>query len=196
MPRKKSVKKSATDFKTRADEISAFIYASVKHLSDQYVSWAHEYAVLRLYREFESLILDALVGAINNDTATIARRTGVAFPKHLTDEVCEYLIVGDGYFDFRGRDGLIRTLKRFVPASHYLVTNVEKRKYKKALEQLSVLRNLSAHNSRVAKRRAKDVLNQQRMPEAGAWLTKQDRLKRIIDSLKSLADDIHAAAPF
>jgi len=47
----------------------------------------HEYAVIRLYREFESLILQGLVGAINNDTSTLSATSGVQFPKHLTDEV-------------------------------------------------------------------------------------------------------------
>lgn len=196
MSRKKSVKRSAGDFKTHADEVSAFVTAATPHLSAQHVSWIHEQGILRLYREFESLILDALVGAVNNDTTTIASRTGIEFPKHLTDEVCEYLIVGDGYFDVKGRDGLIKTLKSFVPDTHYLVTIIKKDKYKSALEQLSALRNFAAHNSSISKSRAKEAVGQERMPDAGAWLKKQNRLMKIIDSLKTLSDEIHAAAPF
>lgn len=196
MPRKKSVKKSAEDFKTRADEVADFAADAEQKLTDQQVSWAYDYAILRLYRELEALMLDALVGAINNDSATIAQSTGITFPKHLTDEVCEYLIIGNGYFDFRGRDGLIKTLKDYVPADHYLVTAVKKEKYKESLERLSSLRNLAAHNSAVAKTRAKKAVQQKRMPDAGSWLKKQGRLKAIIDRLKELADEIHAAAPY
>lgn len=196
MPRKKSVKKSTTDFKARADEIAAFTSAATEKLTDQQVSWAYEYGILRLYREFEALMLDALVGAINNDTATLANRTGITFPQHLTDEVCEFLIIGNGYFDFKGRDGLIQTLKDYVPADHYLVTAVKKDKYKASLEKLAALRNLAAHNSAVAKTRAKAAVEQERMPEAGAWLKKQQRLKGIIDRLKELADEINATAPY
>ena len=61
--------------------------------------------------EFEQLMLFAIVCAINNDTKTISDSTGVEFPKHLTDEVCEYLVLGGRYFDFKGRDGLIRVKK-------------------------------------------------------------------------------------
>jgi cupin superfamily acireductone dioxygenase involved in methionine salvage len=196
MPRKKSVKKSSIDFKARADAITAFVTEATRNLTQQQVSWAYELGIIRLHREFEALILDALVGAINNDTATLANRTGITFPKHLTDEVCEFLIIGNGYFDFRGRDGLIRTLKDYVPANHYLVTAVTKERYKKSLEELSALRNLAAHNSAVAKARAKEAVKQKRLAEAGSWLKKQQRLEAIIGRLKELADEIHAAAPY
>ncbi|MGH9382061.1 MAG: hypothetical protein ACRD2Z_15815 [Thermoanaerobaculia bacterium] len=196
MPRKKSVKKSAADFKARADEIAAFATDAEQKLTDQQASWAYDYGILRLYREFEALMLDALVGAINNDTATIAKSTGITFPRHLTDEVCEYLIIGNGYFDFKGRDGLIQTLKEYVPADHYLVTAVKKDKYRESLERLSALRNLAAHNSAVAKTRAKKAVQQERMPDAGSWLKKHGRLKGIIDRLKELAEEIDAGAPY
>lgn len=99
MARKKSIQHAARWFNDQANETLAFIAATTS-LSDEHVSWCHEYAVLRLYRAFEELMLDCLVGALNNDTATISERTGFDFPSHLTDEVCEYLVIGDGYFDF------------------------------------------------------------------------------------------------
>ncbi len=199
MPRKKSVKRSADNFKRQADAITKFVEAveaAKQKLTDRHVSWAYEYAILRLYREFEAMMLDALVGAINNDTSTISKTTGINFPKHLTDEVCRYLIVGDGYFDFKGRDGLIRTLKKYVPDDHYLVNAVRQDQYKKALERLSALRNLAAHNSAVAKKRAKDAVGQKRMPDAGSWLKRQNRLRTILDRLKELADEIRSGAPY
>jgi len=196
MPRKKSVQKRANDFKRRADEIATFLTDAAKRLTPRHVPWAYEYGILRLYREFEAMMLDALVGAINNDTTTIATSAGIRFPKHLTDEVCRYLIVGDGYFDFKGRDGLIQTLKKYVPDGHYLVTTVKKHKYRDALERLSALRNLAAHNSAVAKSRAKKAVGQQRMSDAGSWLKKQSRLMIIVDRLKELADEIQMGAPY
>jgi FAD synthase len=196
MPRKKSVRRSADDFKRGAGEIATFLTDAAQKLTAQQASWAYEYGILRLYREFEALMLDALVGAINNDTTTIAKTTGTSFPKHLTNEVCKYLIVGDGYFNFKGRDGLIQTLRKYVPADHYLVTAVKKDKYKEALERLSALRNLAAHNSAVAKARAKEAVGQQRMPDAACWLKKQSRLITIVNRLKELADEIRSSAPY
>jgi hypothetical protein len=149
-----------------------------------------------LYREFESLMLDCLIGAINNDSTTVSSTTGIEFPKHMTDEVCEYLITGTGYFDFKGRDGLIKTLKKFVPATHYLVGEVKRLKYKDALERLSALRNYAAHESAVSKRTAASAVGAQRMSSSGAWLKVQGRITTIIDKLKELAEEIEAAAPY
>jgi hypothetical protein len=196
MPRKKSVKRSAAAFKKQANDIIEYLKAAKGELSAKHVSWAYEYGILRLYREFEAMMLDALVGAINNDTSFIARSTGVAFPKHLTDEVCRYLIVGTGYFDFKGSDGLIQTLKKYVPDNHYLIRAMKKDKYKRVLDRLPALRNLAAHNSAVAKKRAKKAVEQHRMSGAGSWLKTRDRLEEMIKLLKELADDIGDGAPY
>jgi hypothetical protein len=197
MPRKKSIRKSAQQFVVLVDGIEAFLTAAtVPSLAADHVSWLYDHAIVRLYRYFESLVLEALVGAINNDTGTISARVGIRFPKHLSDEVCAYLLVGDGYFDFRGRDGLIKELKRYVPDPHYLVTIVKQAKYKDSLEQLSALRNLAAHDSSVAKARALDATGAQRLRCAGAWLKAQGRFSNLCAKLKDLAGEIEAAAPY
>ena len=74
MPKKKSIKGSANEFKAEADKILAFLTASAG-LGDEHVSWCHDLAIIRLYRAFESLMLDTLVGALNNDTSTLSTRT-------------------------------------------------------------------------------------------------------------------------
>jgi hypothetical protein len=195
MARKKSVKKSASDFRRRADAIVEFV-DEAEPLGDKHLSWAYEYGIIRLYREFEAMMLAALVGAINNDTQTVSARTAIAFPKHLTDEVCEFLITGNGYFNVRGRAGLIDTLGDYVPETHYLVAAVKNNRYKDTLEQLCALRNLAAHNSSASKTRAKKAVGQVRMSEAGSWLKKQRRLLNIVDGLKQLADEIEVGAPY
>ncbi|GAB4356389.1 MAG: hypothetical protein Kow006_23480 [Gammaproteobacteria bacterium] len=196
MPRKKSIKKSATSFIAQATELEAFAGTDVATLSDMQQSWCHEYAIIKLYREFEQLVLAAIVGAINNDSTTISQSTGVEFPKHITDEVCEYLVLGGGYFDFRGRDGLIKTLKKYVPATHYLVTTVQKAKYRQALERLSALRNYAAHQSLQSKRSALAAVGQQKIGSAGSWLKTQGRYSAISTKLRELAQEIHDAAPY
>lgn len=196
MARKKSVKLAATTFSDVVDEILDFLRMSSTGQSDEHVSWLYNYAVIRLYREFESLMLSALVGAINNDTTTLAQTSGVAFPQHLTDEVCEFLITGTGYFDFRGRSGLIGTLKKFVPDDHYLVTIVKKASYADALDKLSALRNFAAHESSPSKGAVLRALNRQRVASSGTWLKKQNRFDELTNDLKRLASEIAGAAPF
>jgi cupin superfamily acireductone dioxygenase involved in methionine salvage len=194
MPRKKSVKRSANEFKLAADDVAAFLSTASAGQSKEHVSWLHDYAIIRLYRDFESMMLDALVGAINNDSATVAATTGVTFPKHMTDEVCEFLITGAGYFDFKGRDGLVGKLKSFVPSSHYLVTATKKPAYSSTLDRLSALRNFAAHGSAKSKGAALKALNCERLSSSGAWLKRQGRFQRIVDGLKALATEIEGAA--
>lgn len=207
MARKKSAKTAARTFKTSADGVVAFADAILDAgLSAEHVSWGHDLAIIRLYSHFEKLMLEALTCAVNNDTTTISQTTGLKFPKHLSDEVCEYLIVGTRYFDFKGRDGLLRELRRFVPAvrskkgaparQHYLITVVGKAQYKKPLERLVVLRNFAAHESKVGRKAAMGVLGASGFGSAGAWLKVSGRLDAIVDPLKRLADDIEKAAPY
>src|SRR5262249_31116573 len=118
------------------------------------------------------------------------------FPKHLTDEVCEYIVIGDGYFDFRGRDGLIKTVMRFVPDTHFLVIAVKNAKYRNSLEKLGVLRNYAAHESAQAKTRVLKIVNQERVGSAGAWLKRQGRFKLIVDDLRLLASELKRGAPY
>lgn len=195
--RKKSAKKAAQAFKDNTDEIMQFLAPqNLSKLSERHTTWAYEYAIIRLYREFEDLILNSLIAAINNDTKELSKKTGVDFPKHLTDEVCEYIILGDGYFDFRGKGGLVKTLKSFLPDDHYLVEAVKRDTFNDALNRLSALRNFSAHDSRPSKKRALEAISLTQISSSGAWLKKQQRFEVIAESLKLLAQEIHNNAPY
>lgn len=188
---------AARRFCENADEIIAFGRAARhENLKDEFVSWAYNYAVIKLYREFESLMFDALVGAINNNTATLSASTGHDFPDHLNQDICRFLVTGTGYFDFRGRDGLIKTLKTFVSHDHYLIAVVKDQKYKKALERLVSLRNYAAHSSKQSRNAALQAIEQKNLASSGAWLKRQSRLEDLVDKLKGLAMEIHGKAPY
>jgi hypothetical protein len=196
MPKKKSVRLAADTFIGRSDALDNY-YSQVisSGLSAQDTTWAIEAAIIKLSVYFEHLMLEALVGAINNDTSTVSSSVGIPFPKHLTDEVCEYLVTGGWYFDFKGRDGLIKVLKRFVPDDHYLLEAVSKQKYKAALERLFALRNLAAHESRRGRAVAR-VAVAGRIASAGAWLKKGDKFRGINERLRELAEEVGDAAPY
>lgn len=197
MPKKKSVQTIASRFLDEVASIETYLSDSASLPAFKYLEYSYDYAALWLYMGFEHLMLQALVGAINNNTAaTIGARTGVSFPRHLSDEACEYLVSGDGYFDFKGRDGLIRILKRFLPATHYLVAVVTDPKYKASIDRLIALRNFAAHGSSFAQKRARTVLGVKRLKSAGAWLCKSDRFKSLASSLKLLAEDLQSRAPY
>jgi hypothetical protein len=196
MPKKKSVKRTAQRFSQKTNQILHFLDSCSPRASDEHVSWLHEYAVIRLYREFERLVLGALVGAINNDTSVLSRHAGVQFPKHLTDEVCEYLVTGGGYFDFKGRDGLIQRIKRFLPKDHYLLDVLRGPRFEGAINSLYALRNFAAHASPTSKVAAKKAIGALNLGSAGAWLKKQGRFGQLVESLQLLGNEVEKRAPY
>ena len=195
MPRKKSIKALAKEYLKVSDAIVEYFNLTAA-LKEEYSQWCADYAIIRLYREFETLMLGALAGAINNDAATISTTVGFNFPKHMSDNVCRYLVIGTGYFDFKGRDGLIKTAREFVPDSHYLVTVLKDAKYKDALERISAFRNLAAHDSEKAREAARKAIGGTKIGTVGSWLRAGGRFTDISDSLKALAQDIEKKAPY
>ena len=199
MPKKKSARNSAENFIKSLAEIADFseeIYEA--DLSKLHESWCYEYAVIRLYRDFERLMLNCVVAAINNDTSLLSDKKGFNFPKHLTDEVCEYIVVGDGYFDFRGRSGLISLLKRYLPDDHYLVAIVKDSRYRDTLDQLTAFRNFAAHASKPSKDALLKATGLTKVGSAGSCLKANDgrRFGKLVEDLKKLAEKIKRDAPY
>lgn len=132
MAKKRQIRKAASRFIADVDSLISFTAATTQGISAEHITWVYDGAIIKLYRLFEQLMLAALVGAINNDTSTVSNTLGIKFPKHLTDEACEYLVLGGRYFDFKGRDGLLEILKKFVPDGKKAPKPKKKRKSKKA----------------------------------------------------------------
>ena len=196
MPKKLSIKKRADDFCESCDETLAFTdrVASYSQTTEKDVSWIHEYAILRMYRSFENFMLFVLIGCLNHDSTTISDKSGVSFPKHLSVGVCQYLITGGGYFDLKGRGGLISELKKFFGPDHAVTIVVKDQQYMDALDKLCALRNFAAHGSSQAKTKAKTVTDTN-MSSAGSWLKTQGRLRSIAEDLKALARAIQTVVP-
>lgn len=196
--RKKSIKKSVAIFSKAMTDLKVFIEAARKaKLSDLQISYCHDYGIIFIYREFENLILTSLVGSINKDIPnTIAQNKEVNFPNHMAYGVCEYIVVGDGYFNFRGRDDLIKKLKSYLPNNHWLVEIVKDGKYKKDLDKLTALRNYAAHQNSISKKRALQVVGQGKIGSAGSWLKSQNRFSSMLTKFAQLASEIERKSPF
>lgn len=195
--KKKSFKKAAQSFRNNADEILDFI-SEAKRCFDNNKNKirCYEFAIIRLYREFEDLMLTCLVALVNSDSRTFSSHKSIFFPKHMNVEVCEYLICGDGYFDFSGRSGLIKKIKQIVPDDHWFYETVADTKYKNSLDRLSALRNFAAHGSQVSKKKALKATGQSRMSSSGAYLKNDSRFQEICMDLKDMSQKIEDEAPY
>jgi hypothetical protein len=197
MPRKKSAKTAAKRFIDQTTALIGFAQSvDASDLSARGRTWAYEAGLIKLAVAFETLMLEALVCATNNDTGQMSATLGVWFPKRLTDEVCEYIVTGGRYFDFKGRDGLLGTIKGFVGDEHYLYVLVKHHRYKSTLEQLIALRNFAAHESSSSKRAALTALGRAYLSSAGSHLKTQDRFTSLAQSLATLAGEIETVAPY
>jgi hypothetical protein len=194
MPKKKSVKKAVVKFIDAIGEATEF-FEGTKGLKDKLCFWAAEYAIIRLYSDFEIFMLNALVGAVNADPSRYAEFCSLTLPKHMNEDLCTYLIVGPGYFDFRGRDGLLQITKKYVNEDHYLYMTLKDKKYKETLEQLSALRNYSSHRSEKAKQAAMKATGAEKFRSAGEWLRAQGRFEGLCNSLRKMARRIERNAP-
>ena len=103
--------------------------------------------------------------------------------------------MGNGYFEFKGRSGLIKMLKQYLPNSHYLVVAVSKKAYARPLERPFALRNFAAHENARSKKTARAAVGTN-MSAAGAWLKKQNRFKGLTEPLCQLAAEIEEGAPY
>jgi len=192
-----SGRKAAQRFADTAADLDTFVASiDASGLSKLERSWAYEAALIKLTVAFERLMLEALVAATNNDTGQMSVTLGIRFPKHLTKEVCEYIVTGGRYFDFRGRDGLLRDIKRLVGPKHYLYTSVQQPKYKVALEQLIALRNFAAHESPSSRQSALKALGRNNLASAGSYLKVKGRFIALSKQIQSLASDLQTAAPY
>ncbi len=197
MPKKESGKGAASSFVTRAVALEAYAASiDATALSAQEKTWAYEGALIKLAVGFEKFMLDALIAATNSDTQQMSQTLGVGFPKHLTDEVCKYIVTRGKYFDFKGRDGLLGKIKGLVGNSHYLYVAVQQPKCKSALEQLIALRNFAAHESSQSRRAALQALQRKNLASAGSYVKRQGRLVSLSKELRALASDIQTAAPY
>jgi len=142
------------------------------------------------------MILTVLTGAINQDTTTISNTTGIGFPKHLSKDVCQFLIVGDGYFDFKGRNGLIQVIKSYVPENHYFASTVGDKTHAKSLDLLSALRNFATHESAKSKNAAYAATGTKKLSSSGSWLRAEGRFSIICADLETLVKEIEKRAPF
>lgn len=217
MGKKKSGRGAATRFKTTTQRIREYLdEIGDSGMTDQAVTWAYEAALMKTSVAFENLMLECLIVAVNNNSVPFSEHTSIVFPKHMTEKVCEYLVTGGGYFDFKGRAGLLGDIGKFTggkKTGHYLYVAVQNAKYHHALELLLALRNYAAHESPQSKEKMKQTivayrlgvtrkLTDQEMKAAnaplaaGAWLKTQGRFGYVLDRLDALADEIHQGAPY
>ncbi len=132
-----------------------------------------ESVLLRLCAYWESFVEKELVDCANIDCSRLAERVGVTLPKHLTLAMCEAILVGRRYLNWRSI-GELKGLAKQVLADHVnpfarITTTTER-----SIDEAYVIRNYLSHQSRASRRALMQMYETrcdlQRFKEPGAFL--------------------------
>jgi hypothetical protein len=110
-----------------------------------------EALVLEVSGEWEVLTRDDIIVSLNRDNSVYANTLNYNLPKHLSKDVCEAIIVGHKYFDFKDVDELKsfgkKHLSRKLNPFQYISNNCGKK-----IDEFISIRNYIAHLSSRAER--------------------------------------------
>ena len=197
MANKKSYRKVIHTFLKELDDQESFVQrAADAGLSGRPLTLVYEMSLIKLVSAVELLVLDSMVTAINRDPAAVGRRAGVRIPSHLTDDMCEYLIIRNGYFSFGNRSDLLKRVRDVLPADHWLVQALQESIQKESFDRMMALRHYAAHGSQYSRKKAKEQVGAKRLSTAGAWYASERRHAALVRSLRHLGRELEAAAPF
>lgn len=184
------------DFIQQLDKIELYRHECDRVFSGekQYISYCYEHCIIMVYKVFEQFVMRIMIACLNHNHSYFEEMNNVKFGKHINDDVCEFLITKGNYFDFKGREGLCKELASTIGKDHNLAKVFKKDAYKETIIQLCALRNFAAHNSEKSKKEAAKAYGLQRIATAGSCLKQHNRFDRIVNELKTLANDIKATA--
>ena len=202
--KKKSPVVCLTDYRVAIDDVREFLAEAVnRNLSGGSLTRCYDYALLAVYRAFEQFVLEICIARINRDPAAFYDTVGVEFGQHITADQCEFLLVGDGYFDFRGHGGLVDVVRKAAGKDTEMHAVTKVAVHRQAFEILSGLRNYVAHESSQSWRAARKSMqywepNRKNLGSAGSWLKAlqggQTRMERLVIAIDGFCDALHAAA--
>ncbi|MBL4793429.1 MAG: hypothetical protein JKY97_10915, partial [Citromicrobium sp.] len=113
-----------------------------------------ESVLLRLLANWERFVDEQLVDCLNIDHSRLSEYLGVSIPAHPSKNICEAILFGGTYRDFRGFGDLKGFSKKILPeaSNPFLVVHSSRTS---AIDEMYKLRNYLAHYSSAAKRALK-----------------------------------------
>lgn len=149
-----SIKAVANRFLGECDSLSDYLRHQNSHCSGKFLSYAYDFAIIKLFKDFEELLLGTVTGVINNEAPYIQDGHGGFRKKSIVKAQAETIFLGGRYFSFKGTGGLLHDIRTTVPLNHRLVTILSDTSYNHTFSVLIPLRNFAAHSSKNAKIRA------------------------------------------
>jgi len=155
--------------------------------------------VVKITAIWEVLAEDLLTDCLTFDTSRYAETKGMRLPKRPNRSLCQGLITGHGYFNFKNTEDL-KTTARKILVDKYNPFNKITRRQSKKVNDLYALRQYIAHRSNTSKQKLlkkyKNRYHLKRFCEPGYFLlsrdkeTNQIRFFNYIDIFFEISDDM------
>lgn len=110
-----------------------------------------ESVLLRLCAHWESFVAEHLVDCVNRDSSRLGEYFSLDLPPHPTKALCQALVIGDRYRDFRSMGDLKRFTKKVLPDPSNPFLQIKQTHLDK-LDEVYIIRNYLAHYSGFAAR--------------------------------------------
>lgn len=157
-----------------------------------------ESAVLRLCAWWEYFVDEHLVDCVNCDSSMLSTFFGLDIPPHPSKSLCQALLFGDKYSDFRSFGDLKGFSKKVLVAAANPFLAVSK-KHAEVIDQTYTIRNYLSHYSFKARRSLmalyKKEYNMTRFLEPGQFLLGYEgkRLWAIFEAFQCASADMKAS---
>jgi hypothetical protein len=191
-----SIKAVANKFISECDSLSDYLQQQNNNFTGKFLSYAYDFAIVKIFKDFEELLLNTIIGIINNQAPYIKVGHGGFRKKSIVKSQAEAIFLRGRYFSFKGANGLLTDIRTIVPSNHWITTILSDTAFNRTFSVLIPLRNFAAHSSKNAKQRAITAVGLSQLGQSGAWLKASGRFDSIINDLRDIATRIRNNAPY
>lgn len=150
-----------------------------------------ESLVIRLCAIWEAFIEGEMIDCLNIDCSKCKEELQLKLPKHLNKDLCEAILVGLGYLDFKSVDNIKSFARRILPEDVNPFKLIRTNPTAKRINELYIMRNYLSHYSgksrRTLQKMYQDSWDIKRFREPGDFLIAR-RGKRLIQYIDALLD--------
>jgi hypothetical protein len=154
-----------------------------------------ESVVLRLCAVWEQFVDEHIVDCVNCDPSKLGARFGVSLPTNPSKGLCQALIIGDRYLDFRSFSDLLGFCKRVLPDGSNPFDAISKT-HRKRMDEVYAIRNYLSHYSARARRQLHEMYKREykmdRFVQPGRFLLayRARRLWGYLDAFTGASSDM------
>jgi hypothetical protein len=133
-----------------------------------------ESSIIRICALWEAFVEDELIDCLNLDSSKFSEYLKLDLPKHLSRSLCEAILIGSRYLDFKSVGDIKGFANKVLPDDVNPFRLIKTNPTAKRIDEVYVMRNYLSHYSSKAKRALRQMYkksyNLERFREPGDFL--------------------------